>query len=161
MQNKETNGNLHTFCRPQNLYYLGTEWLRLTLREGTSLATMHGCCLTCSGQIVFIFRLCFYSLAYAAISCSLHPGSCHLTSARALLLVFSDSTERNQRQPFITLAELFWLPQEEKFPGRLLFLNYVIQTLEDDFQTTARKSMLHKSIAKKMLSCDQCFSNVK
>nr|XP_056703463.1 SUMO-interacting motif-containing protein 1 [Euleptes europaea] len=51
--------------------------------------------------------------------------------------------------------------QEEKFPGRLLFLNYVIQTLEDDFQTTARKGILHRSIAKKMLSFDQCFSNVK
>ncbi|XP_060096198.1 SUMO-interacting motif-containing protein 1 isoform X2 [Heteronotia binoei] len=51
--------------------------------------------------------------------------------------------------------------QEEKFPGRLLFLNYVIQTLEDDFQTAARQGILHKSIAKKMLSCDQCFCNVK
>ncbi|KAL8212158.1 UNVERIFIED_CONTAM: hypothetical protein K2H54_039987 [Gekko kuhli] len=51
--------------------------------------------------------------------------------------------------------------QEEKFPGRLLFLNYVIQTLEDDFQTTARQGILHRSIAKKMLSCDQCFSNLK
>ncbi|XP_015265616.1 PREDICTED: SUMO-interacting motif-containing protein 1 isoform X2 [Gekko japonicus] len=51
--------------------------------------------------------------------------------------------------------------QEEKFPGRFLFLNYVIQTLEDDFQTTARQGILHKSIAKKMLSCDQCFSNLK
>ncbi|XP_054832101.1 SUMO-interacting motif-containing protein 1 isoform X2 [Eublepharis macularius] len=51
--------------------------------------------------------------------------------------------------------------QGKKFPGRLLFLHYVIQTLEDDFQTTARTSDLNKSIAKKVLSCDQCFSNVK
>ncbi|XP_077182463.1 SUMO-interacting motif-containing protein 1 isoform X2 [Paroedura picta] len=51
--------------------------------------------------------------------------------------------------------------QEEKFPGRFLFLNYVIQTLEDDFQTTARQGVLHSSIAKKILSCDKCSSNIK
>ncbi|XP_061473505.1 SUMO-interacting motif-containing protein 1 isoform X2 [Rhineura floridana] len=51
--------------------------------------------------------------------------------------------------------------QEETFPGRLLFLQYVIQTLEDDFQRMSRTGVLHKSIAKAVLSCDQCFSNVK
>ncbi|XP_074866068.1 SUMO-interacting motif-containing protein 1 isoform X4 [Carettochelys insculpta] len=51
--------------------------------------------------------------------------------------------------------------QEEKLPGRLLFLQYVVQTLEDDFQLNLRLRFLQKSIAKKVLSCDQCFSNVK
>ncbi|XP_044306862.1 SUMO-interacting motif-containing protein 1 isoform X2 [Varanus komodoensis] len=51
--------------------------------------------------------------------------------------------------------------QEEKNPGRLLFLQYVIQTLEDDFQEMAKKDNLPKSIAKMVLSCDQCFSNIK
>ncbi|XP_053143778.1 SUMO-interacting motif-containing protein 1 isoform X2 [Hemicordylus capensis] len=51
--------------------------------------------------------------------------------------------------------------QVERFPGRLLFLQYVIQTLEDDFQRTVRLGILPRSIAKAVLSCDQCFSNVK
>ncbi|XP_066474133.1 SUMO-interacting motif-containing protein 1 isoform X2 [Tiliqua scincoides] len=51
--------------------------------------------------------------------------------------------------------------QKAKFPGRLLFLQYVIQTLEDDFQRTAKTGVLHKSIAKTILSCDKCSSNVK
>ncbi|XP_062977010.1 SUMO-interacting motif-containing protein 1 isoform X2 [Elgaria multicarinata webbii] len=51
--------------------------------------------------------------------------------------------------------------QEENIPGRLLFLQYVIQTLEDDFQKMARTGILNRSIAKAVLSCDQCFSNVK
>ncbi|XP_067391649.1 SUMO-interacting motif-containing protein 1 isoform X2 [Emydura macquarii macquarii] len=38
---------------------------------------------------------------------------------------------------------------------------YVLQTLEDDFQLNLRLRFLQKSIAKKVLSCDQCFSNVK
>ncbi|XP_009977330.1 PREDICTED: SUMO-interacting motif-containing protein 1 [Tauraco erythrolophus] len=49
----------------------------------------------------------------------------------------------------------------EKPPGRLLFLQYVVQTLEDDFQKNLRLRMLHDSIAKKVLSCDICFNNVK
>ncbi|XP_060621569.2 SUMO-interacting motif-containing protein 1 [Anolis sagrei] len=51
--------------------------------------------------------------------------------------------------------------EEGKFPGRLLFLKYVIQTLEDDFQRTIRIGLLHKSIAKAVLSCDYCSSNIK
>ncbi|XP_075756794.1 SUMO-interacting motif-containing protein 1 [Pelodiscus sinensis] len=51
--------------------------------------------------------------------------------------------------------------QEEKLPGRVLFLQYVVQTLEDDFQLNLRLRCLQKSIAKKVLSCDRCFSNVK
>uniref|UniRef100_A0A8D0GMV0 SUMO interacting motifs containing 1 n=1 Tax=Sphenodon punctatus TaxID=8508 RepID=A0A8D0GMV0_SPHPU len=51
--------------------------------------------------------------------------------------------------------------QEKKFPGRILFLEYVIQTLEDDFQLKLQTRFLHRSIARMMLSCDKCFSNVK
>lgn len=50
---------------------------------------------------------------------------------------------------------------QEKPPGWLLFLQYVVQTLEDDFQQNLRLRMLQKSIAKKVLSCDMCFNNVK
>ncbi|XP_009948441.1 PREDICTED: SUMO-interacting motif-containing protein 1, partial [Leptosomus discolor] len=50
---------------------------------------------------------------------------------------------------------------QEKPPGRLLFLQYVVQTLEDDFQQNLRLHALQKSIAKKVLSCDTCFNNVK
>ncbi|XP_074772158.1 SUMO-interacting motif-containing protein 1 isoform X3 [Athene noctua] len=48
-----------------------------------------------------------------------------------------------------------------KPPGWLLFLQYVVQTLEDDFQQNLRLRLLQKSIAKKVLSCDKCFNNVK
>ncbi|KAM9129770.1 SUMO-interacting motif-containing protein 1 [Pangshura tecta] len=51
--------------------------------------------------------------------------------------------------------------QEETLPGRFLFLQYVVQTLEDDFQLNLRLRFLRKSIAKEVLSCDRCFSNVK
>ncbi|XP_048399770.1 SUMO-interacting motif-containing protein 1 isoform X2 [Stegostoma tigrinum] len=42
---------------------------------------------------------------------------------------------------------------------RLLFLQYVVQTLEDDFQL--KRDMPHKTIAKAVLSCDDKFSNVR
>ncbi|XP_070595079.1 SUMO-interacting motif-containing protein 1 isoform X2 [Erythrolamprus reginae] len=51
--------------------------------------------------------------------------------------------------------------QEEMIPGRILFLQYVIQTLEDDFQKMIKTGVLHRSIAKAVLSCDKCFGNVK
>ncbi|XP_020647175.3 SUMO-interacting motif-containing protein 1 isoform X1 [Pogona vitticeps] len=51
--------------------------------------------------------------------------------------------------------------EENKFPGEPLFLQYVIQTLEDDFEKMAKQSLLKKSIAKTTLSCDCCFSNVR
>lgn len=50
---------------------------------------------------------------------------------------------------------------QEKPPGQLLFLQYVVQTLEDDFQHNLKSHQLQKSIAKKVLSCDLCFANVK
>ncbi|XP_035415576.1 SUMO-interacting motif-containing protein 1 isoform X1 [Cygnus atratus] len=53
------------------------------------------------------------------------------------------------------------MEDQEKPPGRLLFLQYVVQTLEDDFQQNLKLRLLQKSIAKKVLSCDVCFNNVK
>ncbi|XP_010139945.1 PREDICTED: SUMO-interacting motif-containing protein 1, partial [Buceros rhinoceros silvestris] len=53
------------------------------------------------------------------------------------------------------------MEDQEKPPGRLLFLQYVVQTLEDDFQQNLTLRLLHKSIAKKVLSCDMCFNNVR
>ncbi|KFR05070.1 SUMO-interacting motif-containing protein 1, partial [Nipponia nippon] len=53
------------------------------------------------------------------------------------------------------------MEDQEKPPGRLLFLQYVVQTLEDDFQQNLRLRLLQKSIAKKVLSCDTCFNNVR
>ncbi|KAM6299744.1 SUMO-interacting motif-containing protein 1 [Aegotheles albertisi] len=53
------------------------------------------------------------------------------------------------------------MEDQEKPPGRLLFLQYVVQTLEDDFQQNLRLHLLQKSIAKKVLSCDMCINNVK
>uniref|UniRef100_A0A8C4KCB9 SUMO interacting motifs containing 1 n=1 Tax=Dromaius novaehollandiae TaxID=8790 RepID=A0A8C4KCB9_DRONO len=58
-------------------------------------------------------------------------------------------------------AHTICISPQEKPPGRLLFLEYVVQTLEDDFQQNLRLHLLQKSIAKKVLSCDMCFSNVK
>ncbi|XP_030068047.1 SUMO-interacting motif-containing protein 1 isoform X2 [Microcaecilia unicolor] len=49
----------------------------------------------------------------------------------------------------------------DALPSQVLFLQYVIQTLEDDFQVNLRRRILQKSIAKSALSCDQHFSNVR
>ncbi|KAM6380217.1 SUMO-interacting motif-containing protein 1 isoform 2-T2 [Pluvialis apricaria] len=56
---------------------------------------------------------------------------------------------------------LKYVMEDQKPPGWLLFLQYVVQTLEDDFQQKLRLRMLQKSIAKKVLSCDMCFNNVR
>ncbi|XP_042195775.1 SUMO-interacting motif-containing protein 1 isoform X2 [Callorhinchus milii] len=45
--------------------------------------------------------------------------------------------------------------------SQLLFLQYVIQTLDDDFQLRLRHNALNQSIAKAVLSCDDKFSNVR
>uniref|UniRef100_H3B403 SUMO interacting motifs containing 1 n=1 Tax=Latimeria chalumnae TaxID=7897 RepID=H3B403_LATCH len=50
---------------------------------------------------------------------------------------------------------------EKKLSPRLLFLQYVVQTLEDDFKLKLKSRSLHNSIAKKVLSCDTTFTNVK
>uniref|UniRef100_A0A8C3NXE5 SUMO interacting motifs containing 1 n=1 Tax=Cyanoderma ruficeps TaxID=181631 RepID=A0A8C3NXE5_9PASS len=55
----------------------------------------------------------------------------------------------------------FIMEDEEKPRGRLLFLQYVVQTLEDDFQHNLKLHQLQKSIAKMVLSCDLHFNNVK
>ncbi|XP_039415398.1 SUMO-interacting motif-containing protein 1 isoform X3 [Corvus cornix cornix] len=55
----------------------------------------------------------------------------------------------------------FVMEDQEKPPGRLLFLQYVVQTLEDDLQHNLKSQLLQKSIAKKVLSCDLYFSNVR
>lgn len=48
-------------------------------------------------------------------------------------------------------------------PGRILFLRYVVQTLEDDFQHTLRRQRHHlqQSIANTVLSCDKQPHNVR
>lgn len=48
-------------------------------------------------------------------------------------------------------------------PGRVLFLRYVVQTLEDDFQQTLRRQRQHlqQSIASTVLSCDRQPQNVR
>lgn len=63
--------------------------------------------------------------------------------------------------PQLHQAHTFSICPQEKPHGQLLFLQYVVQTLEDDFQQNLRLRLLQKSIAKKVLSCDMCFNNVK
>ncbi|KAG8439318.1 hypothetical protein GDO86_005515 [Hymenochirus boettgeri] len=43
----------------------------------------------------------------------------------------------------------------------LLFLQYVVQTLEDDFQHNLKQRSLHNSICRSMLSCDKSFCNIR
>ncbi|XP_016010628.2 SUMO-interacting motif-containing protein 1 [Rousettus aegyptiacus] len=60
---------------------------------------------------------------------------------------------------------LTYVMEEEgqNLPGRLLFLRYVVQTLEDDFQQILRKQRQHlqQSIASTVLSCDKQPHNVR
>uniref|UniRef100_A0A8C2VSL8 Uncharacterized protein n=1 Tax=Chinchilla lanigera TaxID=34839 RepID=A0A8C2VSL8_CHILA len=51
----------------------------------------------------------------------------------------------------------------QTLPGRVLFLRYVVQTLEDDFQHTLRRQRHHlqQSIANTVLSCDKQPHNVR
>ncbi|XP_043844047.1 SUMO-interacting motif-containing protein 1 isoform X3 [Dromiciops gliroides] len=53
--------------------------------------------------------------------------------------------------------------KEEEVPGRIFFLRYVVQTLEDDFQQVLRRQQHHlqQSIACSMLSCDKQPHNVR
>ncbi|KAM6923982.1 uncharacterized protein simc1 [Xenentodon cancila] len=43
----------------------------------------------------------------------------------------------------------------------LMFLEYVVQTLEDDFHAKCSTSALHQSVAKATLSCDRMFPRVR
>uniref|UniRef100_A0A2K6MXU6 SUMO interacting motifs containing 1 n=2 Tax=Rhinopithecus bieti TaxID=61621 RepID=A0A2K6MXU6_RHIBE len=60
---------------------------------------------------------------------------------------------------------LTYVMEEEgqTLPGRVLFLRYVVQTLEDDFQQTLRRQRQHlqQSIANMVLSCDKQPHNVR
>ncbi|KAG8513082.1 SUMO-interacting motif-containing protein 1 [Galemys pyrenaicus] len=60
---------------------------------------------------------------------------------------------------------LAYVMEEEgqNLPGRVLFLRYVVQTLEDDFQQILRRQRQHlqQSIASTVLSCDKQPHNVK
>uniref|UniRef100_A0A8D1F2C6 SUMO interacting motifs containing 1 n=2 Tax=Sus scrofa TaxID=9823 RepID=A0A8D1F2C6_PIG len=60
---------------------------------------------------------------------------------------------------------LAYVMEEEgqNLPGRVLFLRYVVQTLEDDFQQILRKQRQHlqQSIASTVLSCDKQPHNVR
>ncbi|XP_065729820.1 SUMO-interacting motif-containing protein 1 [Phocoena phocoena] len=60
---------------------------------------------------------------------------------------------------------LTYVMEEEgqNLPGRVLFLRYVVQTLEDDFQQILRKQRQHlqQSIASTVLSCDKQPHNVR
>ncbi|XP_006884493.1 PREDICTED: SUMO-interacting motif-containing protein 1 [Elephantulus edwardii] len=51
----------------------------------------------------------------------------------------------------------------QNLPGRVLFLRYVVQTLEDDFQQVLRRQRQHlqQSIASTVLSCDKQPHNVR
>uniref|UniRef100_A0A4X2JS98 SUMO interacting motifs containing 1 n=1 Tax=Vombatus ursinus TaxID=29139 RepID=A0A4X2JS98_VOMUR len=55
------------------------------------------------------------------------------------------------------------LTYEEELPGRIFFLRYVVQTLEDDFQQVLRHQRHHlqRSIACTMLSCDKQPHNIR
>lgn len=57
----------------------------------------------------------------------------------------------------------FFLLQGQNLPGRVLFLRYVVQTLEDDFQQILRRQRQHlqQSIASTVLSCDKQPHNVR
>ncbi|XP_021562330.1 SUMO-interacting motif-containing protein 1 [Carlito syrichta] len=60
---------------------------------------------------------------------------------------------------------LTYVMEEEgqTLPGRVLFLRYVVQTLEDDFQQVLRRQRQHlqQSIANTVLSCDKQPHNVR
>ncbi|KAI4582783.1 hypothetical protein R6Z07F_008011 [Ovis aries] len=60
---------------------------------------------------------------------------------------------------------LAYVMEEEgqNLPGRVFFLRYVVQTLEDDFQQTLRKQRQHlqQAIASTVLSCDKQPHNVR
>lgn len=50
---------------------------------------------------------------------------------------------------------------KQEHQTRHLFLQYVVQTLHDDFHLCLQRRNLHKCLCKSMLSCNQSFCNVK
>ncbi|XP_019361605.1 PREDICTED: SUMO-interacting motif-containing protein 1 [Gavialis gangeticus] len=71
--------------------------------------------------------------------------------------------------PASTVKDMGWdwpllrhiMEDEEKPRGRLLFLQYVVQTLEDNAQLSLRLQHPSMTIARQVLSCDQSFGNIK
>ncbi|XP_053318950.1 SUMO-interacting motif-containing protein 1 [Spea bombifrons] len=51
--------------------------------------------------------------------------------------------------------------EKKEHPAYLLFLQYVVQTLHDDFHIGLRHRSLQKCLAKSMLSCDKSLNNIK
>ncbi|XP_069100687.1 SUMO-interacting motif-containing protein 1 isoform X2 [Pleurodeles waltl] len=86
----------------------------------------------------------------------LHPATIHnvVWDWRLLTLVMDGEVVDGQDKAIPGLI------QDKELPGHLLFLRYVLQTLEDDFQTNLVKRSLQSSIAKTMLSCDLHYSNI-
>ncbi|GAB1298202.1 SUMO-interacting motif-containing protein 1 [Apodemus speciosus] len=63
----------------------------------------------------------------------------------------------------VTFGILATFQRGQTLPGRVLFLRYVVQTLEDDFQQILRRQRQHlqQSIANTVLSCDKQPHNVR
>ncbi|XP_067852480.1 SUMO-interacting motif-containing protein 1 isoform X2 [Heptranchias perlo] len=76
----------------------------------------------------------------------LHPANIYTVQWDWELLAYHVENKDHQRKHPLTRND------------RLLFLQYVVQTLEDDFQL--KHDMPHQTIAKAVLSCDEKFSNV-
>ncbi|XP_073422180.1 SUMO-interacting motif-containing protein 1 isoform X2 [Dendrobates tinctorius] len=53
------------------------------------------------------------------------------------------------------------MTSKQEYQSVELFLQYVAQTLDDDFHLCLQRRALHKSLCKLMLSCDKTFCNVK
>ncbi|KAE8614809.1 hypothetical protein XENTR_v10008320 [Xenopus tropicalis] len=51
--------------------------------------------------------------------------------------------------------------ENKEQPVLCLFLQYVVQTLEDDFQLCVHRRNLHTCLSKVMISCDTKFSNIR
>ncbi|XP_026713768.1 SUMO-interacting motif-containing protein 1 [Athene cunicularia] len=94
----------------------------------------------------------------------LHPANAATVGWDWMLLKYIMEEQTNSLvllNLWLCQAHTIYICPQNKPPGWLLFLQYVVQTLEDDFQQNLRLRMLQKSIAKKVLSCDKCFNNVK
>ncbi|CAJ0966132.1 unnamed protein product [Ranitomeya imitator] len=53
------------------------------------------------------------------------------------------------------------MTSKKEYQSIELFLQYVVQTLDDNFHLCLQRRALHKSLCKLMLSCDKTFCNVK
>ncbi|XP_053573055.1 SUMO-interacting motif-containing protein 1 isoform X2 [Bombina bombina] len=103
------------------------------------------------------------------------PILCHII--RSILLGAQEPGIMNEAYTFlmkvqelhpVKLSTVPWdwnlfteMMEKEKHPARLLFLQYVVQTLDDDFQLHVQRRSLQKCLAKSMLSCDKSFANIR